>query len=93
MNPPPPTLFMPDAASHTDPLRRTLPPGAGPGRAAAPRERKKPLIDVHILNIYRSETFRQHFGALLVAIVIRAVVRPGCLIAHHALALRPNDAR
>jgi 3-dehydroquinate dehydratase len=51
------------------------------------------LIDVRISNIYRPETFRQHFGALLAASVTRVVGQPGCLTAPDALAVLPNDAR
>ena len=63
------------------------------GRAAAPRERKKLLIDVLISNIYHAETFRQHFSALLAASVIRVVGRPGCPMAHDELAVLPNHVR
>jgi hypothetical protein len=79
-------------------LHRTLTPDGDRcphgrcGRATAPRRRKKPLIDVHLLTIYRPETFRQHFGALLAAVLIGALGRSGCLVAPDALAVLPNDA-
>ena len=62
------------------------------GRAIAPGRRKKPVIDVHLLTIYRPETFRQHFGALLAAVMIGALDRSGRLVAPGALAVLPNDA-
>jgi 3-dehydroquinate dehydratase len=82
---------MPDAASHTD-LTAVAALESRLERAAAAREGKKPLIDVHISNIYRPETFRQHFSALLAAIMIPVVGQPGGLMAQDALAVLPNDA-